>query len=105
MWIQYTRVIPMLARESCRYARAAHTSLNKFKGKLRISACYFRVKRNNYRTSFSNRNVKLEGRRQHFIEWVGMIIGCIQIFGGEGEMQDFATVNHISFFIAFKIKM
>ena len=26
-------------------------------------------------------------------------------FGGEGEMQDLATVNHISFFIAIKLKM
>ena len=25
--------------------------------------------------------------------------------GGEGEMQDLATVNHVSFFIAIRIKM
>ena len=55
-----------------------------------------------YRT---NRNVKLEGH-PFKVDLGNAAPGDdhTDFWGGEGEMQDLATVNHISFFIACKIK-
>ena len=45
-WIQHTRVIPMLARESCRYARAAHTPKQIQEENSENPPVYLRVQRN-----------------------------------------------------------